>query len=105
MQSIIIWSGVVGSLLGIFTSSIAITTLYRSSIRKGYAAERDFEHLKLSFKTLSHNIDFMAKDIDADIAAIAKDLDHRCDRIDQNQIEIKALLLSNLGIKSKISDD
>lgn len=101
MQSIVIWAGVIGSTLGIMTSAIAIAALYRGNVRKGYAAERDFEHLKVSFKALSKNIDFLAKDLESNIDATRRDLDIRCDRIDQNQIEIKALLLSNLGIKPK----
>ena len=56
-------------------------------------------HIKESFKVLTYNIDFLTKEIDRDIANLTKDLDTRCDRIDQNQLEIKALLLSNLGMK------
>ena len=58
------------------------------------------EDIKESFKSLTYNIDFLTKEIDRDIANLTKDLDTRCDRIDQNQLEIKALLLSNLGMKS-----
>lgn len=101
MQSIVVWAGAIGSLLGVMTSAIAIGALYRSSIRKGYAAERDFNHLQRNYENLTKNIDFMAKEIDANFVAISKDLDNRCDSIDKNQIEIKALLLSNLGIKPK----
>jgi peptidoglycan hydrolase CwlO-like protein len=101
MQLLIVWGGVVGSIFGIITSAIAIAALYRSSVRKGYAAERDFNHLQRNYETLTKNIDFMAKEIDADFGTIAKEMDNRFDRIDQNQLEIKALLLSNLGIKPK----
>jgi predicted nucleic acid-binding protein len=101
MQSIIIWAGVIGSVLGIFTSSIAIASLYRGSVRKGYAAEREFLHIKESFQSLTYNIDFLTKEIDRDVAELAKENDRRFDRIDQNQLEIKALLLANLGIKPK----
>lgn len=104
MQSLIIWVAAIGSVLGIMTSTIAIGALYRSSIRKGYAAERDFNHLQRNYENLTKNIDFMAKEIDIDFEAISKEIDSRFDRIDQNQIEIKALLLSNLGIKPKHLD-
>lgn len=104
MQLLIVWGGVIGSVFGIVTSAIAIVTLYRSSIRKGYAAERDFIHIKENFKVLSTNLDFLIKELESDISSLGKDLDNRCDRIDQNQIEIKALLLSNLGIKLKSID-
>ena len=104
MQSIIVWAGLVGSLFGIGTSLIAILSLYRGSIRKGYAAERDFNHLKESLKSLSTNLDFLNKELESDIENLAKDVDVRCDRIQENQLEIKALLLANLGIKPKHTD-
>ncbi len=104
MSAIIVWAGVLGSIFGILTTVIAIGALYRGSVRKGYAAERDFNHLQRNYENLTKNIDFMAKEIDADFGAIAKELDSRCDRIDQNQIEIKALLLSNLGAKTKLGE-
>lgn len=104
MQSIIVWAGLIGSIFGIGTSIIAISSLYRSSIRKGYAAERDFEHLKNDYKALSKSIDFLAKNFERDFLEIGKEIDERCDRIIENQIEIKALLLANLGVKPKPSE-
>ncbi len=101
MQLIVVWAGVLGSILGVITSLIALTALYRSSIRKGYAAERDFNHLQRNFENLSRNIDFMVKNTDSEIDKLAKEIDTRCDRLDLNQNEIKALLLSSLGLKSK----
>lgn len=105
MQSIIVWAGLVGSFFGIGTSLIALLSLYRGSIRKGYAAEREFGHVKISLEALSTNLNFLIKEIEADIGGLTKDLDTRCDRLDQNQIEIKALLLANLGIKPKHSNE
>lgn len=105
MQSIIVWAGLIGSIFGIVTSAVAIAAIWRSSIRKGYAAERDFGHLQRNYENLVKNIEFMNKEIDADIADILKEIDNRCDRIDGNQIEIKALLLSNLGIKPKPTEE
>ena len=104
MQNIVVWAGVLGSVFGLFTSVFAIVSLYRSSIRKGYAAERDFEHLKNDYKALSRNIDFLSKNFERDFLEIGKEIDERCDRIVENQIEIKALLLSNLGLKPKHTD-
>lgn len=101
MQNLVVWAGLIGSVFGIGTSILAIGSLYRSSIRKGYAAERDFEHLKNDYKALSRSIDFLAKDFERDFLEIGREIDERCDRIVENQIEIKALLLSNLGVKPK----
>ena len=99
MQNIVVWAGILGSIFGVASAVVGLVALYRSSIRKGYAAEREFLHIKESFKSLTYNIDFLTKEIDRDIANLTKDLDTRCDRIDQNLLEIKALQLSNLGTK------
>lgn len=104
MSAIIVWAGVLGSILGVLTSAIAIAALYRGSVRKGYAAEREFLHIKESFKSLTHNIDFLTKEIDSDIGNLYKDNDKRFDDIDRSLIEIKALLLANLGVKTKVGE-
>lgn len=87
------------------TAVVGLIALYRSSIRKSYAAERDFNHLQRNYEALTKNIEFLAKGIDGDIANLAKELDNRCDRLDQNQTEIKALLLSSLGFKKHPGND
>lgn len=97
MSAIVVWAGVLGSIFGVVTSIAGLIAIYRGSIRKGYAAERDFNHLKEDFKSLSANLNFLLKEQDTSIKGLAKDLDTRCDRIDQNLLEIKALQLSELG--------
>lgn len=98
MQSLAVWGGILGSIFGVVTAAIGLIALYRSSVRKGYAAERDFAHLQRNYENLTRNIDTIAKDLDADMANILKEIDNRCDRLDLNQTEIKALLLANLGV-------
>lgn len=105
MNTIVIWAGILGSIFGVVTSVCGLIALYRGSIRKGYAAERDFNHVKESLKALSTNLDFLTKELEADVASLAKDVDNRCDRIDQNLTEIKALQLSTLGLKTKPRND
>lgn len=105
MNNVIVWAGVLGSVLGIATSIVALLALYKSSIRKGYAAERDFNHLQRNFEALSQNIEFMVKNTDSEIGKLAKEVDTRCDRIDLNQNEIKALVLANLGINQPKSTE
>ncbi len=104
MQSLAVWGGILGSIFGVVTAAIGLIALYRSSVRKGYAAERDFAHLQRNYESLTRNIDTMAKDIDAEMANILKEIDARSDRIHENQLEIKALLLANLGVKPKHSE-
>ncbi len=105
MQNIVVWAGLIGSIFGIGTSLVAIDSIYKSSIRKGYAAERDFQHLKRDYEALSSSIDFLAKNFERDFADIRKENSDQCSRILENQIEIKALLLANLGMKLKPADE
>ncbi len=104
MQNIVIWAGILGSIFGMVTSIVGLIALYRGSIRKGYAAERDFNHVKEDIKSLKTNLNFLIKELENSIASLAKDVDTRHDRSDQNQMEIKALLMSNPGLKSKPTD-
>lgn len=101
MQSIIVWAGLIGSIFGAVTSLIALLSLYRGSIRKGYASERDFNHLKTYYQSLAEAFKFQTDTFDKDFMEVRRELDARCDRIDLNQSEIKALLLANLGVKPK----
>lgn len=101
MEKIIIWAGLLGSIFGIGTSFVALRSLYKGSIRKEYAAERDFEHLKRDYKSLASSINFLIKEIANERADILEKVDDRSDRIVENQIEIKALLLANLGVRPK----
>lgn len=105
MTAIVVWAGVLGSIFGVVTSIIGLIALYRGSIRKGYAAERDFNHLKEDLKSLSVNLNFLLKENERSIESLAKDVDVRCDRIDQNLLELKALQISNFGQKSKPKSD
>ena len=106
MQNIIVWAGLIGSILGILTSAIGIAALYRGSVIKGYAAQRDFNHLKNYYQSLAEAFKFQTDTFEKEFSEGRKDLDTRCDRIDKDLVEIKALLLANLGNKSKpITDD
>ena len=105
MQAVIVWAGLIGTSLGILSSAIGLIALYRGSVRKGYAAERDFQHLKNDFKGLSQNIDFLARDIEAEFKQNRTDLDNRFDRIDKDLTELKALQLADLRLKKSFREN
>jgi hypothetical protein len=44
-----------GFLLGVITSVVGWLAWYGSSVRKRYAAERDFQHLKRNYEQLAAN--------------------------------------------------
>lgn len=99
MQDVIVWAGLIGSIFGIGTSLAAVASLYRSSIIKGYAAERAFIHLQNDYKSLANSVDFLIREIAKERVDILKEIDTRSDRLIEHQLEIKSLLLANLGIK------
>lgn len=105
MQSIVVWAGLIGSVLGILTSTIGVAALYRGSIIKGYAAQRDFNHLKTYYQSLAEAFKFQTDTFEAEFRDGRRDLDNRCDRIDKELSEIKALQLSSLHSKFKPKDN
>ncbi|NEP17819.1 MAG: hypothetical protein F6J97_13090 [Leptolyngbya sp. SIO4C1] len=73
-------------LFGLVASFGGAITWWRAAVRKQYAAERDFNHLKRNYEQMSANI-----------AALVKDSDGRFDHIDLELVEIKAILSAHLG--------
>ena len=105
MNSIVVWAGLIGSILGILTSAIGIAALYRSSVIKSYAAERDFNHLKSYYQSLAEAFKFQTESFEREFREGRKDLDTRCDRIDKDLTELKALMLANLRMKNPLIED
>ncbi|KJH69402.1 hypothetical protein [Aliterella atlantica] len=105
MNTVVVWAGLIGTTLGIITSVLGCVALYRTSVIKGYAAQRDYEHLKNYYKSLSEAFKFQTETFEHEFREVRKDIDTRSDRIDQNQIEIKALLLSNLRLRPSLKED
>ncbi|MEM9815546.1 MAG: hypothetical protein AAF827_03900 [Cyanobacteria bacterium P01_D01_bin.6] len=68
-------------IVGLVTSIGGGFTWWRAMVRKQYAAERDFGHLKNNYKQLAQNMQFMYKEGDK-----------RFDRLDLEVVEVKALL-------------
>jgi hypothetical protein len=54
---------------------------YSSSVRKDYAAQRDFGHLKNNYKQMAESL-----------ASVDRDLDDRFDRVDRQLIKIESKL-------------
>lgn len=68
-------------IVGLLTSIGGGFTWWRAMVRKQYAAERDFGHLKRNYQQLVKSLDSMYKDGDK-----------RFDRLDLELVEVKALL-------------
>lgn len=105
MNAVVVWAGLIGSVLGILTSAIGIAAIYRGSVIKGYAAERDFNHLKTYYQSLAEAFKFQTDTFEKEFREGRKDLDTRCDRIDKDLTEIKALLFSDFRLKHMKEDD
>ena len=73
---------VVGFIIGVLTSFAGFLAWYSSSVKKSYAAERDFNHLRRNYEQLSANQGVMMsnmKEIDdslKDIKDMLKDMSH-----------------------------
>lgn len=62
-----------GFILGLLTSLAGFLTWYGSSVKKAYAAERDFNHLRRNYEQLAENQQHMLKmleNIDEGVTAI-----------------------------------
>ncbi len=70
---------------------------FANSIKRRYAAERDFNHLKNNQKQITDNIAFGFKEIDDRFDRI----DDRFDRIDRDLLEIKAYLIGKGIVKNE----
>lgn len=101
MNAIAFWVGAIGSVFGILTTVAGTVVWYRTNIRNKYAAERDFNHLKRNYEGLAEAFKFQTGEMDDHFERLARDLDTRCDRLDAEVREIKALLLSQIGIRYK----
>ena len=76
-------------IMGIISFLGGAATWYGASVKKNYAAERDFNHLRRNYENLANNI-----------AALDKMLDDRLDRGEIQLAEMKALqqaILAQLG--------
>lgn len=76
---------VIGSLIGIGGATAAIFAKWRASIEKGYAAQRDFQHLRRNQEQIVQGIDQIAKDIDA-----------RLDRVDLALNRVESMMHNSL---------
>lgn len=71
----------IGCFIGIGGAAAAVFARWRASIEKGYAAQRDFQHLRRNQEQISQGI-----------AQIDKDLDARLDRLDLGINRIESML-------------
>jgi hypothetical protein len=76
-------TGIIGLSLGILTFIGGLIAYYRGSVEKGYAAKRDFGHLKNNYQQLATNQD-----------QILREQDERFDRLDLTLARIEALLIN-----------
>lgn len=54
-------------LLGLITSFLGVLFWYANSVKREYAAERDFQHLLRNQENISKGITFLTKEIETDL--------------------------------------
>lgn len=80
-DNIEIITAIIGLIIGVSGAIAAIYTRWKASIEKGYAAQRDFAHLRRNQEQMSQGI-----------AEINKDTDGRFDRLDLAVNRIESML-------------
>lgn len=76
----------VSLVVGLVTSIGGGVAWWRAVVRKQYAAERDFGHLKRNYQQLAQGVDLLYKEGDK-----------RFDRLDLEMVELKGLLAAVLA--------
>jgi hypothetical protein len=82
-------AAIAGCVVGLGGAAAAIHARWKASIEKGYAAQRDFGHLKRNQENMSQNL-----------GQILKEQDARFDRLDLSLNRIESML-HNLLIKKE----
>ncbi|MEO1444791.1 MAG: hypothetical protein AAFV46_00885 [Cyanobacteria bacterium J06635_11] len=67
--------------MGLFSFIGGVIAWYGATVKKQYAAERDFGHLKKSYESLAHNI-----------GSMDRLFDQRFDELQRENLELKTLL-------------
>ena len=80
-ENIEMLAAIIGGVIGVSGALAAVYTRWKASIEKGYAAQRDFQHLKRNQEQMSQGI-----------AEINKDADARFDRLDLSVNRIESML-------------
>lgn len=65
-------------IMGLISFAGGVATWYGAAVKKSYASERDFNHLKRNYESLSANI-----------SALVELTDDRFDRLDEKLLEMK----------------
>lgn len=90
--------GIVLSLLSLFTGFAGALAWYSSRVKKQYAAERDFGHLKRNYEQLSQNLKELWRQNDERFDAVDRGLDRICAQISLHE---KAMEAHRLGKPSE----
>ncbi|HEY9605222.1 MAG TPA: hypothetical protein V6C85_26690 [Allocoleopsis sp.] len=80
-DNIEIVTAIIGLIIGLSGAVAAIYTRWKAAVEKGYAAQRDFAHLRRNQEQMSQGI-----------AEINKDADARFDRIDLSLNRVESML-------------
>jgi hypothetical protein len=63
MKDAIEWTGFISSAFGVVSLSIGGLLWWEGRVRKSYAAERDFAHLRRQYEQLSQNLATLSDDL------------------------------------------
>ena len=65
---------IASTVIAVLSLGASLVLWYRSVVRKSYAAERDFRHLKRSYESLSQNVSFSTKLVDEKLDGVMAEI-------------------------------
>lgn len=77
---------IISFLIGLGTTLAGVTAWYTSAVKKKYAAEREFQHLRRNQEQIQTGLNDLVQEVD-----------RRFDGIDQHLLKIEAYMIRNTG--------
>lgn len=78
---------------------------YSAAVRKEYASQRDWEHVKNNQRQFQENVNFLFKEMGQDLENMRSEHDRRFDKIDTQGIKLESMFYASLtNLKHKIDN-
>lgn len=95
----------IGVGIAVLTFIGGIFAWYSAAVRKEYASQRDWEHLKNNQRQFQENLNFLFKDMGQDIENMRSEHDKRFDKIDAQGVKLESMFYASLVNKKRKAED
>lgn len=90
------WLPIISTIAGLTTFAAGALTWYRGSITKGYAAQRDFEHLRRNQQQMADGLGVLMDELKTHLRTQDKEVGNRFDTLHRELLEVKSMFYSSL---------